>query len=144
MDPCRGRTCTQLSNYWRQYRERLFELRTDNTNDGEAESPRYPLPISPFWALWKTSIENLAYIHPLVDQKGATNTLIYLVANKSVQQCKASFTNLQNVIIRVLEFELFGPRTPGRDLGWQSSLFWLAAYPRGEPYLDSIAVRSDH
>lgn len=75
--------------------------------------------------------------------KGAANKLIYLVANKSVEQCKASFTNLQTNIFRVLEFELSGPRTPGRDLGWQSSLVWLAAYPRGEPYLNLIAVRSD-
>ncbi len=72
---------------------RLFELRTYIANEGKLNHLDARFRDHTIGLFAKHGIENIVYFHPMADQDGATNTLIYLVAHESVEGRKASFRN---------------------------------------------------
>lgn len=71
--------------------ERLFELRTYIANEGKLNHLDARFRDHTIGLFEKHGIENIVYFHLMPDQEGATNTLIYLVAHKSVESRKAAF-----------------------------------------------------
>ncbi|MDA0349590.1 MAG: NIPSNAP family protein [Verrucomicrobia bacterium] len=61
---------------------RLFELRTYTANEGKLNHLDARFSDHTIGLFAKHGIENIAYFHPMADQEGATNTLIYIVAHK--------------------------------------------------------------
>ena len=74
--------------------ERVFELRTYTTTPGNLPllHARFRDHTIGFFA--KYGMTNLAYWQPTADQKDADNTLVYLLAHKSVEAAKAKKTPL--------------------------------------------------
>lgn len=99
-----GRLITKIESVWLETTDysmpvkkiqaspdRLFELRTYVANDGKLNHLDARFRDHTIGLFEKHGIENIVYFHPMADQKGATNTLIYLVAHESVEGRKAAF-----------------------------------------------------
>ncbi len=71
--------------------ERVFELRTYTTTKGNLENLNARFRDHTCKLFEKHGITNVAYWVPTADQKGADNTLVYILAHKSVEAAKASF-----------------------------------------------------
>ena len=70
---------------------RVFELRTYTTTKGNLPALDARFRDHTIKLFEKHGMTNVAYWHPLPDQKGADNTLIYILAHKSPEAAKASF-----------------------------------------------------
>ena len=70
---------------------RVFELRTYTTAPGKLDALNARFRDHTMKLFDKHGMRNLVYWHLLPDQKGADNTLIYLLAHKSPEAAKASF-----------------------------------------------------
>jgi hypothetical protein len=70
---------------------RVFELRTYTATKGNLPTLDARFRDHTMKLFEKHGMRNLAYWHPLPDQKGADNTLIYLLAHQSPEAAKASF-----------------------------------------------------
>jgi hypothetical protein len=70
---------------------RVFELRTYTTTQGNLENLNARFRDHTCKLFEKHGMTNVAYWVPLAGQKGADNTLIYILAHKSVDAAKASF-----------------------------------------------------
>jgi hypothetical protein len=70
---------------------RVFELRTYTTTKGNLPALDARFRDHTMKLFDKHGMRNLVYWHLLPDQKGADNTLIYLLAHKSPEAAKASF-----------------------------------------------------
>ena len=70
---------------------RLFELRTYTANEGKLNHLDARFSDHTIGLFAKHGIENIGYFHPMTDQDGATNTLIYILAHKSEDSRKAGF-----------------------------------------------------
>ena len=71
--------------------ERLFEIRTYTANEGKLNHLDARFRDHTIGLFEKHGIENLVYFHPMPDQPGATDTLIYLVAYKDEDSRSAAF-----------------------------------------------------
>jgi hypothetical protein len=71
--------------------ERIFELRTYTTTPGNLDNLNARFRDHTLKLFEKHGITNIGYWVPMKDQKGADNTLIYMLAHKSVDAAKASF-----------------------------------------------------
>ena len=71
--------------------ERVFELRTYTTTPGNLPLLHARFRDHTIGLFTKYGMTNLAYWQPTADQKDADNTLVYLLAHKSVDAAKASF-----------------------------------------------------
>ena len=71
--------------------DRLFELRTYTANEGKLNHLDARFSDHTIGMFTKHGIENIAYFHPMADQEGATNTLIYIVAHKDEEARSAAF-----------------------------------------------------
>lgn len=71
--------------------ERVFELRVYTTTEGNLDNLNARFRDHTVKLFAKHGMTNIAYWVPLKDQKGAENTLIYILAHKSVDAAKASF-----------------------------------------------------
>jgi hypothetical protein len=71
--------------------DRVFELRTYTTTKGNLPALDARFRDHTIKLFEKHGMANVAYWHLLPDQKGADNTLIYLLAHKSAEAAKASF-----------------------------------------------------
>ena len=72
--------------------ERVFELRTYAATPGKLEDLHARFRDHTLALFAKHGMTNFAYWQFSPDQKGAADTLIYLLAHKSVEAAKASFT----------------------------------------------------
>jgi len=70
---------------------RLFELRTYTANEGKLNHLDARFSDHTIRLFAKHGIENIAYFHPMADQEGATNTLIYIVAHTDEALRTAAF-----------------------------------------------------
>ena len=70
---------------------RVFELRTYTTTKGNLPALDARFRDHTMKLFDKHGMRNLVYWHLLPDQKGADNTLIYMLAHKSPEAAKASF-----------------------------------------------------
>ncbi len=71
--------------------ERLFELRTYKASEGRLHHLDARFRNHTIGLFAKHGIENLVYLHPMADQEGASDTLIYLIAHKDKAARQASF-----------------------------------------------------
>jgi hypothetical protein len=71
--------------------DRVFELRTYTAETGRLENLNARFRDHTVKLFEKHGIANIAYWVPLSDQKGASDTLIYIVSHKSQEAAKASF-----------------------------------------------------
>jgi len=71
--------------------DRVFELRTYTASPGNLEHLNARFRDHTLKLFEKHGMTNIAYFVPLEDQKGAGNTLIYILAHKSAEAAKASF-----------------------------------------------------
>lgn len=71
--------------------DRVFELRTYTTTKGNLPALDARFRDHTVKLFEKHGMTNVVYWHPLPDQKGADNTLIYLLAHKSPEAAKSSF-----------------------------------------------------
>jgi len=71
--------------------ERVFELRTYTASPGNLENLNARFRNQTLKLFEKHSITNVAYWNLMKDQKGADNTLVYILAHKGVDAAKASF-----------------------------------------------------
>ena len=71
--------------------ERVFELRTYTTTPGNLPLLHARFRDHTIGLFAKYGMTNLAYWQPAADQKDADNTLVYLLAHKSVDAANASF-----------------------------------------------------
>jgi hypothetical protein len=71
--------------------DRVFELRTYTTTKGNLDNLNARFRDHTLKLFEKHGMTNVAYWVPLKDAKGAENTLIYILAHKSVEAAKASF-----------------------------------------------------
>ncbi|MCZ6673596.1 MAG: NIPSNAP family protein [Verrucomicrobia bacterium] len=71
--------------------ERLFELRIYTANEGKLNHLDARFSDHTIGLFAKHGMENIAYFHPMPDQEGATNTLIYLIAHKDEAARNLSF-----------------------------------------------------
>ena len=71
--------------------ERVFELRTYTTTKGNLENLNARFRDHTCKLFEKHGMTNVAYWVPTADQKGADNTLVYILAHKSAEAAKASF-----------------------------------------------------
>ncbi len=71
--------------------ERLFELRTYKATEGRLHHLDARFRDHTIGLFAKHGMENLAYFHPLADQEGASDTLIYIIAHKDKAARQASF-----------------------------------------------------
>lgn len=76
--------------------ERVFELRVYTTTAGNLENLNARFRDHTVKLFARHGMTNVAYWVPLKDQKGAENTLIYILAHKSVEAAKASFDAFRN------------------------------------------------
>ena len=74
---------------------RLFELRTYTANDGKLNHLDARFSDHTISLFAKHGIENIAYFHPMTDQEGATNTLIYIVAHTDEKSRTNSFNGFR-------------------------------------------------
>ena len=71
---------------------RVFELRTYTTpSEGKLDDLQTRFRDHTVELFKKHGMENVAYWRPTPDQKDAKNTLVYLLAHKSVEAAKKSF-----------------------------------------------------
>ncbi len=71
--------------------ERLFELRTYKATEGRLHHLDARFRDHTIGLFAKHGMENLVYFHPLPDQEGASDTLIYFIAHKDKAARQASF-----------------------------------------------------
>src|SRR5262249_50186496 len=71
--------------------ERIFELRTYTMTPGNLDALNAPFRHHTMKLFEKHGMTNVASWTPLPGQKGADNTLAYILAHKSVEAAKASF-----------------------------------------------------
>lgn len=71
--------------------ERLFELRTYKAAEGRLPHLDARFRNHTIGLFAKHGMENLVYFHPMADQEGASDTLIYLIAHKDKAARQASF-----------------------------------------------------
>ena len=71
--------------------ERLFEIRIYKANKGRLNHLDARFRDHTIGLFAKHGIENLVYFHPMADQEGAVDTLIYLIAHKDEAARQASF-----------------------------------------------------
>lgn len=71
--------------------DRVFELRTYTTTPGNLPALHDRFRNHTVGLFAKHGMTNVAYWSPLPDQKGADNTLIYILAHKTKDAAKASF-----------------------------------------------------
>lgn len=71
--------------------ERLFELRTYTASEGNFFNLDARFSDHTINIFAKHGIDNIAYFHPMVDQAGASNTLVYLIAHKDEAAKNASW-----------------------------------------------------
>ena len=69
----------------------MFELRTYTTTKGNLDALHARFRDHTIKLFEKHGMTNVAYWAPLKGQKGADDTLIYILAHKSVDAAKASF-----------------------------------------------------
>jgi hypothetical protein len=71
--------------------ERIFELRTYAVSKGNLDNLHARFRDHTMKLFEKQGMVNVGYFVPIKGQKGAGETLIYILAHKSVEQAKASF-----------------------------------------------------
>ena len=71
--------------------ERVFEMRTYTTTPGKLENLNARFRDHTVKLFEKHGMTNIAYWVPLKDQKGADETLLYIISHKSQDAAKASF-----------------------------------------------------
>ncbi len=71
--------------------DRIFEMRTYTTEPGRLENLNARFRDHTVKLFEKHGMTNVAYWVPLKDQKGADNTLLYILAHKDQDAAKASF-----------------------------------------------------
>jgi hypothetical protein len=71
--------------------ERVFELRTYAASKGNLDNLHARFRDHTMKLFGKQGMANIGYFVPITGQKGAGETLIYILAHKSVEQAKASF-----------------------------------------------------
>lgn len=71
--------------------ERLFELRTYKASEGRLHHLDARFRNHTIGLFAKHGMENLVYLHPMADQEGASDTLIYLIAHRDKAARQASF-----------------------------------------------------
>jgi hypothetical protein len=71
--------------------DRVFELRVYTASDGNLDALNARFRDHTCRLFEKHGMTNVAYWVPLAGQKGADNTLVYVLAHKSVDAAKASF-----------------------------------------------------
>jgi uncharacterized protein (DUF1330 family) len=76
--------------------DRVFELRTYTTTPGKLDNLNARFRDHTVKLFEKHGMTNVAYWTPLPGQKGADNTLIYILAHKSVDAAKSSFDAFRN------------------------------------------------
>jgi hypothetical protein len=74
---------------------RVFELRTYVCNDGKLDALDARFRNHTLKLFEKHGMTNLPYFHPTDENKGAGKSLIYLLAHKSVDAARQSFTSFR-------------------------------------------------
>lgn len=76
--------------------ERLFELRTYKAAEGRLPHLDARFRNHTIGLFAKHGMENLVYFHPMADQEGASDTLIYLIAHRDKAARQASFAGFRD------------------------------------------------
>jgi hypothetical protein len=71
--------------------ERLFEIRTYTANEGKLHHLDARFEDFTIRLFEKHGMENIGYFHPMADQEGAGQTLVYFLAHESEDSRKAGF-----------------------------------------------------
>ena len=75
--------------------ERLFELRVYKASEGRLPHLDARFRNHTIGLFARHGMENLVYFHPMADQEGASDTLIYLIAHKDKAARQASFAGFR-------------------------------------------------
>jgi hypothetical protein len=112
---------------------RVFELRTYTASNGNLEALNSRFRDHTVTLFTKHGMQQMGYWSPMKGQKGADNTLIYLLAHRSKEAAEASFKSFRADPVWVAakeasEKKAGGPLTEGGMAGVQSTFLTATDY----------------